>query len=224
MPKSSRRSASRSRWCATSSSGRSSTRRRRRSRASGARRPTASSPPAHRPSAWRCSRDRRAAQPRARDRVGRDGDCGMRRGSRRASDERARDRRRHARCAATPARTREIGDSPHGLTRLRTRATRRARRRRTWRRTAGAARRGRIDRERPANSKRASRDAIERATRFGDVGRALPALYLLRGARVAAFEGLASTRAGRSRSRAKRSKDATPEELVALLLARALTP
>jgi hypothetical protein len=36
------------------------------------------------------------------------------------------------------------------------------------------------------------RNAIEAATRFGDVGRALPALYLLRGARVAAFDGLAS--------------------------------
>jgi N-methylhydantoinase A len=36
------------------------------------------------------------------------------------------------------------------------------------------------------------RDAIERATRFGDVGRALPALYLVRGGRIAAFDGLAS--------------------------------
>jgi N-methylhydantoinase A/oxoprolinase/acetone carboxylase beta subunit len=36
------------------------------------------------------------------------------------------------------------------------------------------------------------RDAIERATRFGDVGRALPALYLVRGARIAAFDGLVS--------------------------------
>ncbi len=36
------------------------------------------------------------------------------------------------------------------------------------------------------------RDAIERATSFGDVGRALPAVYLLRGARSAAFEGLTS--------------------------------
>ncbi|HEY5349210.1 MAG TPA: hydantoinase/oxoprolinase family protein, partial [Candidatus Lustribacter sp.] len=35
------------------------------------------------------------------------------------------------------------------------------------------------------------REAIERATRFGDVGRALPALYLVRGARVASFDGLA---------------------------------
>ncbi len=36
------------------------------------------------------------------------------------------------------------------------------------------------------------REAVETATEFGDVGRALPALYLLRGARVAAFEGLSS--------------------------------
>jgi N-methylhydantoinase A len=40
------------------------------------------------------------------------------------------------------------------------------------------------------------RDVIERATQFGDVGRALPALYLLRGARIAAFEGLSSTEQG----------------------------
>jgi N-methylhydantoinase A len=36
------------------------------------------------------------------------------------------------------------------------------------------------------------RRAIERATRFGDVGRALPKLYLVRAARVAAYEGLMS--------------------------------
>ncbi|MBV8491360.1 MAG: hydantoinase/oxoprolinase [Candidatus Eremiobacteraeota bacterium] len=36
------------------------------------------------------------------------------------------------------------------------------------------------------------RDAVEAATRFGDVGRALPALYLVRGGRIAAFEGLGS--------------------------------
>ncbi|MBV9027485.1 MAG: hydantoinase/oxoprolinase [Candidatus Eremiobacteraeota bacterium] len=35
-------------------------------------------------------------------------------------------------------------------------------------------------------------DAIEAATAFGDVGRALPAVYLLRGARLSAFEGLSS--------------------------------
>jgi N-methylhydantoinase A len=36
------------------------------------------------------------------------------------------------------------------------------------------------------------RQAIENATQFGDVGRALPALYVLRGGRIAAFEGLSS--------------------------------
>ena len=40
------------------------------------------------------------------------------------------------------------------------------------------------------------RDAIERATRFGDVGRALPALYLVRGGHIAAFEGLSSAEQG----------------------------
>jgi len=34
------------------------------------------------------------------------------------------------------------------------------------------------------------RRAVEHATRYGDVGRALPALYLVRGARIAAFDGL----------------------------------
>lgn len=36
------------------------------------------------------------------------------------------------------------------------------------------------------------RDAIEEATNFGDVGRALPELYVLHGARIADFSGLAS--------------------------------
>jgi N-methylhydantoinase A len=35
-----------------------------------------------------------------------------------------------------------------------------------------------------------TRDAIERETRFGDVGRALPAVYVAHGARIAAFEGV----------------------------------
>lgn len=35
------------------------------------------------------------------------------------------------------------------------------------------------------------RAAVEDATRFGDVGRALPALYVIRAGRIAAFEGLA---------------------------------
>ncbi len=39
----------------------------------------------------------------------------------------------------------------------------------------------------------AVRRGVDGATQFGDIGRALPALYLLRGARIAAFEGLSST-------------------------------
>jgi N-methylhydantoinase A/oxoprolinase/acetone carboxylase beta subunit len=35
-----------------------------------------------------------------------------------------------------------------------------------------------------------TREAIERETRFGDVGRALPAVYVAHGARIAAFEGV----------------------------------
>ncbi|MGZ3551576.1 MAG: hydantoinase/oxoprolinase family protein, partial [Vulcanimicrobiaceae bacterium] len=38
----------------------------------------------------------------------------------------------------------------------------------------------------------ALRDAIETATAFGDVGRALPDIYVLHGARIADFSGLAS--------------------------------
>ncbi len=36
------------------------------------------------------------------------------------------------------------------------------------------------------------RQVVEETTQFGDVGRALPALYLLRGARIASYEGLTS--------------------------------
>ena len=43
-----------------------------------------------------------------------------------------------------------------------------------------------------ANAERALRDAIESATTFGDVGRSLPAVYVLHGARIADFSGLAS--------------------------------
>jgi hypothetical protein len=35
-------------------------------------------------------------------------------------------------------------------------------------------------------------EVVECTTSFGDVGRALPALYLLRGARIAVYEGLSS--------------------------------
>ncbi len=61
------------------------------------------------------------------------------------------------------------------------------------------------------------RDAIERETRFGDVGRALPALYLLRGARIAAFEGLTSAEQG-AQLAAEETHGCAPEERVALLL------
>jgi N-methylhydantoinase A/oxoprolinase/acetone carboxylase beta subunit len=42
------------------------------------------------------------------------------------------------------------------------------------------------------SSEVALRDAIERATSFGDVGRALPDVYVLHGGRIADFSGLAS--------------------------------
>lgn len=62
-----------------------------------------------------------------------------------------------------------------------------------------------------------ARDAIERETRYGDVGRALPALYLLRGARIAAFEGLTSADQGAELA-AEETHGCAPEERVALLL------
>ena len=78
--------------------------------------------------------------------------------------------------------------------RLRT-LSRRASRRRTRRGALGPARCG--DRRAPAADVEARvRQAIEAGTRFGDVGRAVPALYVLRGARIAAFEGLASGEQG----------------------------
>jgi N-methylhydantoinase A/oxoprolinase/acetone carboxylase beta subunit len=43
-----------------------------------------------------------------------------------------------------------------------------------------------------ANAQRDLRDAIEAATTFGDVGRALPSVYLMHGGRIADFSGLAS--------------------------------
>ncbi|MGA8575000.1 MAG: hypothetical protein WB609_04835, partial [Candidatus Cybelea sp.] len=61
------------------------------------------------------------------------------------------------------------------------------------------------------------RDAIERATQFGDVGRALPALYLLRGGRIAAFEGLTSADQGAELA-AEETHGCDPKERIALLL------
>lgn len=61
------------------------------------------------------------------------------------------------------------------------------------------------------------RDAVERATRFGDVGRALPALYLLRGRRIAAYEGLTSTDQAVALA-TEETDGCAPEEPVALLV------
>jgi N-methylhydantoinase A len=63
------------------------------------------------------------------------------------------------------------------------------------------------------------RDAIERATQFGDVGRALPALYLLRAARIAAFEGLTSTEQGVALA-LEETEGCAPDDRVALLVVR----
>jgi N-methylhydantoinase A len=61
------------------------------------------------------------------------------------------------------------------------------------------------------------RQAVESATRFGDVGRALPALYLLRGKRIAAFEGLSNT--GQAVALAgEETEGCSPDEPVTLLL------
>ena len=62
-------------------------------------------------------------------------------------------------------------------------------------------------------------DAIEAATAFGDVGRALPALYLVRGARIAVFEGITSAEQGAALA-AEEIDGCAPEERIALLLVR----
>ncbi len=61
------------------------------------------------------------------------------------------------------------------------------------------------------------RAAIERATEFGDVGRALPALYVLRGGRIAAFEGLTSAEQAAALAR-EETEGCGPDEAVTLLL------
>ena len=61
------------------------------------------------------------------------------------------------------------------------------------------------------------REAIERATNFGDVGRALPALYVLRGGRIAAFEGLTSADQGAALA-VEETHGCAPSEQIALLL------
>jgi N-methylhydantoinase A len=62
-----------------------------------------------------------------------------------------------------------------------------------------------------------TRDEVERATQFGDIGRALPALYLLRGARVAAYEGLTSADQAAVLV-AEETAGCAPDEPVALLV------
>ena len=61
------------------------------------------------------------------------------------------------------------------------------------------------------------REAIERATTFGDVGRALPALYVLRGGRIAAFEGLSSAAQGAALA-GEETEGCAPDERIALLV------
>lgn len=61
------------------------------------------------------------------------------------------------------------------------------------------------------------RDAIEKTTTFGDVGRALPALYILRANRIAAFEGLTSAGQGAELAQ-EETQGCAGDERVALLL------
>jgi N-methylhydantoinase A len=60
------------------------------------------------------------------------------------------------------------------------------------------------------------RAAVECATRFGDVGRALPALYLAHGGRIAAFEGLTDGEQAQALVR-EELEGCDPREPVALL-------
>jgi N-methylhydantoinase A len=60
-------------------------------------------------------------------------------------------------------------------------------------------------------------EAIEKATSFGDVGRALPALYVLRASRIAAFEGLTGAEQGAALARDE-TDGCAPDERIALLV------
>ncbi len=64
------------------------------------------------------------------------------------------------------------------------------------------------------------RDAIEKATNFGDVGRALPALYILRANRIAAFEGLVSAEQGAALAHEETDGCAEDERVALLLVSR----
>ncbi len=62
----------------------------------------------------------------------------------------------------------------------------------------------------------AVRGAVERATRFGDVGRALPALHLVRRARIATFDGFADAEQAIALA-AQELEGCDPDERVAIL-------
>lgn len=64
------------------------------------------------------------------------------------------------------------------------------------------------------------RAAIEKATKFGDVGRALPALYILRAGRIAAFEGLTSADEGAQLAQEEMLGCAEDERVALLLVSR----
>ncbi len=61
------------------------------------------------------------------------------------------------------------------------------------------------------------REAIEGATHFGDVGRAVPALYVMRASRIAAFEGLTGAEQGAALA-AEETEGCESEERIALLV------
>ena len=65
------------------------------------------------------------------------------------------------------------------------------------------------------------RELVEATTRFGDVGRALPALYLLRGARIAAYEGLTSAEQAAALATEEVEGCAADEPVVLLAVPRA---
>ena len=62
--------------------------------------------------------------------------------------------------------------------------------------------------------------AIEAATAFGDVGRSLPAVYLLRAARVAAFEGFSSADQAVELAKEEIAGCGAGQRIVALLVRR----
>jgi N-methylhydantoinase A/oxoprolinase/acetone carboxylase beta subunit len=63
-------------------------------------------------------------------------------------------------------------------------------------------------------------EIIESATRFGDVGRALPALYVLRGARVAVYDGLSNAQQAVALAAEELEGCADDEPVVAIVVPR----